>query len=292
MRLANVEEHKLPQVDYSLAACSYKYYPLKLGGLRMHPIEVRELVKTFGNIIAVNKLTFDVHEGEVYGLLGPNGAGKTTTLKVLMGLLDPDSGTANVFGINSIYDPIEVKKRVGYVPEEQLLYNSLTSREILEFVASVRGLDYYHTKNRVAEMARALDFTTHYDKPIVTLSQGNKQKAMLLIAMLHAPDLLILDEPFSGLDVGNIRDVKRSFDLIQKDHELNTIIYSTHELRLAVELADSIYVVGYPTIDGVKQNYATIVKHYDLKAMGMAWTEFGQEHIKLITEIDATMMVS
>jgi ABC-2 type transport system ATP-binding protein len=106
-----------------------------------------------------------------------------------------------VFSIDSTTDPVGVKKRVGYVPEEQLLYNSLTSSEILEFVASVRGLDYIQAKNRVVEMARALDFTNHYDKLIVTLSQGNKQKAMLLIAMLHAPDLLILDDPFSGLDV-------------------------------------------------------------------------------------------
>ena len=241
MRLANVEEHKLPQVNHSLAVCSDKYYPLKLGGLRMYPIEIRDLVKTFGNIIAVNKLTFDVHESEVYGLLGPNGAGKTTTLKVLMGLLDPDSGTANVFGINSIYDPIEVKKRVGYVPEEQLLYNSLTSREILEFVASVRGLDYYHTKNRVAEMARALDFTTHYDKPIVTLSQGNKQKAMLLIAMLHAPDLLILDEPFSGLDVRTTRIMK---DVIQIHTEKGgSVLFSTHIMEMAQGLCDRVGII-------------------------------------------------
>jgi len=94
------------------------------------------------------------------------------------------------------------------------------------------------------------------------------------------------------LDVGNIRDVKRSFELIKNDHELNTIIYSTHELRLAAELADSIYVVGHPTIDGVQQEYATIVKHFDLKAMGLAWQEFGPRHIELVKEIDAAMMAS
>lgn len=214
---------------------------MKVEGLGMNPIEIRDLVKTFGNIIAVNKLTFDVYEGEVYGLLGPNGAGKTTTLKVLMGLLDPDSGTANVFGINSTSNPIEVKKKVGYVPEEQLLYNSLTSREILEFVASVRDLDYYRAKNRVAEMARALDFTNQYDKPIITLSQGNKQKAMLLIAMLHAPDLLILDEPFSGLDVRTTRIMK---DVIQIHTEKGgSVLFSTHIMEMAQGLCDRVGII-------------------------------------------------
>ncbi|MFW9908521.1 MAG: ABC transporter ATP-binding protein [Candidatus Thorarchaeota archaeon] len=211
----------------------------------MNPIEIRDLVKTFGHITAVNRLTFDVHEGEVYGLLGPNGAGKTTTLKILMGLLDPDSGTANVFGISSTSDPIEVKKRVGYVPEEQLLYNSLTSREILEFVGSIRGLDHWHAKNRVAEMARALDFTNHYDKPIITLSQGNKQKAMLLIAMLHAPDLLILDEPFSGLDVRTTRIMK---DVIQIHTDKGgSVLFSTHIMEMAEGLCDRVGIID----DGV-----------------------------------------
>jgi ABC-2 type transport system ATP-binding protein len=207
----------------------------------MNPIEVRGLVKTFGHVIAVNNLTFDVNEGEVYGLLGPNGAGKTTTLKILMGLLDPDSGTANVFGIDSMANPIEVKKKVGYVPEEQLLYNSLTSREILEFVASVRDLDYYRAKNRVEEMARALDFTSHYDKPVVTLSQGNKQKAMLLIAMLHAPDLLILDEPFSGLDVRTTRIMK---DVVQIHTEKGgSVLFSTHIMEMAEGLCDRVGII-------------------------------------------------
>ena len=207
----------------------------------MNPIEVRELVKTFGHVIAVNELTFDVHEGEVYGLLGPNGAGKTTTLKLLMGLLDPDSGTASVFGINSTSNPIEIKKTVGYVPEEQLLYNSLTSREILEFVASVRELDYWQAKSRVEEMARALDFTSQYDKPIITLSQGNKQKAMLLIAMLHAPDLLILDEPFSGLDVRTTRIMK---DVIHIHTEKGgSVLFSTHIMEMAEGLCNRVGII-------------------------------------------------
>ncbi|MFW9931220.1 MAG: ABC transporter ATP-binding protein [Candidatus Thorarchaeota archaeon] len=211
----------------------------------MNPVEVKSLVKTFDRLIAVNNLTFNVREGEIYGLLGPNGAGKTTTLKVLMGLLDPDSGTASIFGFDSTSDPIEVKKRVGYVPEEQLLYNSLTSKEILDFVASVRGLDYDNTRNRVNEMIRALDFSSHFGKPIVTLSQGNKQKAMLLIAMMHAPDLLILDEPFSGLDVRTTRIMK---DVI-RIHTDNggSVLFSTHIMEMAEGLCDRVGIID----DGV-----------------------------------------
>jgi len=207
----------------------------------LNSIEIRNLVKTFGTLVAVNNLTFDVREGEVYGLLGPNGAGKTTTLKVLMGLLDPDSGTSSVFGIDTTSNPIEVKKRVGYVPEEQLLYDSLTSREILEFVASIRGIDYFQAKNRVVEMSRALDFTNHYDKPIVTLSQGNKQKAMLLIAMLHAPDLLILDEPFSGLDVRTTRIMK---DILGIHTEKGgSVLFSTHIMEMAEGICDRVGII-------------------------------------------------
>ncbi len=207
----------------------------------MNPIEIRDLVKSYGRLVAVKQLTLDVHEGEIYGLLGPNGAGKTTTLKILMGLLDPDSGTAHVFGIDATSDPIEVKKRVGYVPEEQLLYNSLTTREILEFVASVRHLDYMQARKRAAEMARALDFANHYDKPIVALSQGNKQKAMLLVAMLHAPNLLILDEPFSGLDVRTTRIMK---DVIRIHTERGgSVLFSTHIMEMAEGICDRVGII-------------------------------------------------
>lgn len=121
------------------------------------------------------------------------------------------------------------------------------------------------------------------------LSGGQRQRTAIIEQILSSGHFMVLDEPFSGLDVGNIRDVKRSFELIKNDHELNTIIFSTHELRLAVELADSIYVVGFP--DESKE-FATIVKHFDLKEMGLAWQEFGPKHLELVNEIDAAMMAS
>ena len=142
----------------------------------MSAVNIENLVKSFGDLVAVNEVTFEVREGEIYGILGPNGAGKTTTVKCLMGLLDPDTGSSQVYGVNSLDDPIEVKRLVGYVPEEHQLYDSLTPRELFEFVASIRELPQERTNKRIKEMVKALDFAKYYDSMIVTLSQGNKQK--------------------------------------------------------------------------------------------------------------------
>ena len=207
----------------------------------MAAVNVTTLVKSFGDLIAVNNLSFEVREGELYGLLGPNGAGKTTTLKVLMGLLDSDSGDAEIFGVNSTTDPIEIKKLVGYVPEEQLLYDSLTSRELFEFIASIRQLPSESTNHRITEIVKALDFRPHYDKVILTLSSGNRQKAMLIAALLHAPKLLILDEPFSGLDVRTTKIMK---DVVRIHTETGgSILLSTHIMEVAEDLCDRVGII-------------------------------------------------
>ncbi len=211
----------------------------------MVAVEVENLVKSYGELIAVNDLSFAIQEGEIYGLLGPNGAGKTTTLKVLMGLLDPDSGTSRIFGLKTLEETIEVKKRVGYVPEELSLYESLTPRELFDFVASIREIPSDVANRRATEIAKALDFTQHYDKTVVTLSQGNKQKTMLIIALLHAPDLLILDEPFSGLDVRTARIMK---DVVKLHVESGgAVLLSTHIMEMAEGLCDRVGIID----DGV-----------------------------------------
>jgi ABC-2 type transport system ATP-binding protein len=121
------------------------------GEILMPSVEVRGLKKTFREVTAVDNLSFEVRNGEIYGLLGPNGAGKTTTLKVLMGLLDPDSGSVRVMGVDSLSNPLEVKSLVGYVPEETVLYESLTPRELFEFIASVRGISESVVNKRISE---------------------------------------------------------------------------------------------------------------------------------------------
>ncbi|MBD3408280.1 MAG: ATP-binding cassette domain-containing protein [Candidatus Lokiarchaeota archaeon] len=207
----------------------------------MSAIEIKNLTKSYGELVAVSDLSFEVHEGEIYGLLGPNGAGKSTTLKVMMGLLKPDKGTTKIFGIDSQEDPVGAKSLVGYAPEEKSLYESLTARELFEFVASVRNIPEQRCNQRLEEMVKALDFQEHVDKMIVTLSAGNKQKALLISIMLHAPKLLILDEPFSGLDVRTARIMKE----VVKIHTQNggSVLLSTHIMEVAEGLCDRIGII-------------------------------------------------
>lgn len=209
--------------------------------MKMSAVSIENLVKSFGELVAVNDLTLDVREGEIYALLGPNGAGKTTTIKMLMGLLDPDSGNASVFGISSQENPVEVKNLVGYVPEEQQLYDSLTPRELFDFIASIRKLPQEKITKRMREFVKALDFEQYYDNMIVTLSQGNKQKTMLIAALLHRPKLLILDEPFSSLDVRSAKIMK---DIV-KIHAENggSVLLSTHVMEVAEGLCDRVGII-------------------------------------------------
>ena len=207
----------------------------------MTAVEIVNLVKSFGDLVAVNDVSLAVREGEIYALLGPNGAGKTTTIKMLMGLLDPDSGYAKVFGVDSKENPVEVKNLVGYVPEEQQLYDSLTPRELFNFIASIRRLPQESITKRMKEFTKALDFEQYYDNMIVTLSLGNKQKTMLIAALLHRPKLLILDEPFSSLDVRSAKIMK---DIV-KIHTENggSVLMSTHVMEVAEGLCDRVGII-------------------------------------------------
>ena len=207
----------------------------------MTSVEIENLVKSFGDLVAVNDVSLNVLEGEIYALLGPNGAGKTTTIKMLMGLLDPDSGSAKIFGIDSKEDPVGVKNLVGYVPEEQQLYDSLTPRELFDFIASIRKIPEEQVTKRMKEFVKALDFEQYYDNMIVTLSLGNKQKTMLIAALLHRPKLLILDEPFSSLDV---RAAKIMKDVV-KIHTENggSVLMSTHVMEVAEGLCDRVGII-------------------------------------------------
>ncbi|MHA1961553.1 MAG: ABC transporter ATP-binding protein [Candidatus Thorarchaeota archaeon] len=204
-------------------------------------MSVKNLVKTFGSLYAVDDLSFEVREGEVYGLLGPNGAGKTTTIKVLMGLLGSDSGTIDVYGYNPAENSFDVKKVVGYVPEDQLLYESLTPQELFEFVASVRDLPFIKTSARLNKLVRALDLSKYVHQLILTLSAGTRQKAMLITAMLHAPRLLILDEPFTGLDVRSTRIMKSVIQ--QHVQDRGSVLFSTHVMEVAEDLCDRVGII-------------------------------------------------
>ena len=212
-------------------------------------IAINGLKKFFGEVKAVNGISFEVHKGEVFGLLGPNGAGKTTTIKLLLGLLEPNEGEMRVFGLNPERDEVEIKRRIGYVSEEPLIFKSLTPKDLFNFIASVRRLDEEKTTKLAKEYLESLDAIEYYDQLIATLSHGNKQKLQIIAAILHFPDLLILDEPIAGLDAKSVRVVKSIIDLHTKRG--GSVLFSTHIMEIAQELCNRIGIINKGKIVGI-----------------------------------------
>ncbi|MFX1374455.1 MAG: ABC transporter ATP-binding protein [Promethearchaeota archaeon] len=225
--------------------------------LKSDIIKVNNLKKFFGVVKAVDGISFEVHQGEVFGLLGPNGAGKTTTIKLLLGLLEPNEGEMSVFGLNPERDEVEIKHRIGYVSEEPLIFKSLTPKNLFNFIASIRGLDEIRTTQLAKEYMESLEAIEYYDQLIATLSHGNKQKLQIIAAILHEPDLLILDEPIAGLDAKSVRVVKSILDL--HTQRGGTVLFSTHIMEIAQELCDRIGIinkgrmVGIGTVEELRQ---------------------------------------
>lgn len=204
-------------------------------------IEISSLTKQFGSVKALNGLNFWVMPGEIYGLLGPNGAGKTTTIKIITGLIKPTSGWVKVRGFNPVKNPIEVKSRIGYIAEKPILYESLSPRDFLEFVASIRKTDQKITNSVVNQLANAFDMAKYFDTPIATLSMGMKQKVSLIAAFIHQPPILLLDEPFNGLDAKSSRIIKDLLSLHIKKG--GAVLFSTHIMEVAEHLCTRIGII-------------------------------------------------
>ncbi len=204
-------------------------------------IEVENLTKKFGDKVAVDGISFRVHDGEIYGLLGPNGSGKSTTMKILAGILKPTSGKVLVEEINVAKNPIEVKKIVGYVPETPILYESLTPSELFNFVGSIRGIPKEKLEERVNYFVKAFGIEEYLEQFIGTLSFGTQQKVSLITALLHDPKVLIVDEAMNGLDPKSARILREL--LLEFKNEGKSIIFSTHILSLAEIICDRIGVI-------------------------------------------------
>ncbi|MEJ2242407.1 MAG: ABC transporter ATP-binding protein [Candidatus Bathyarchaeota archaeon] len=204
-------------------------------------VNLNGISKNFDNIQAVKNLNLQIKEGTVFGFLGPNGSGKSTTMKMIMGLLKPDSGLLNVYGIDVLKQPWEIKKIVGYVPESPRLYEFLTGLEYLDFIADVYGITLESKKNLIDEYLSAFELENRENEMISGYSHGMKQKIAIIAALLHRPKLLILDEPLSGLDPKSAKIVK---DLIHKlaDEGVTTIL-STHVLEIADAICDRIAIM-------------------------------------------------
>ena len=197
--------------------------------------------KRYGDVTAVDYLDLEIGKGEIFGLLGPNGSGKSTTLKTILGLVKPDSGSVNVLGINVEDNPIAVKRKVGYVPESPRVYDFLTGLEFLDFTGDVYGMQPDEKKKRIEEFLRALDLEGREGDMISSYSEGMKQKVVIISAIMHKPELLLLDEPLSGLDPKSARIVK---DLLrQLASQGITTIMSTHILEIAQAMCDRIAIM-------------------------------------------------
>ena len=191
-------------------------------------VEVSNLKKTFGTFTAVDDISFTVNKGEVLGFLGPNGAGKSTTMKMITGFLTPDHGTVTVGGDNIAENPVQVKTRIGYLPEGAPLYSDMTPESFLHFVAEIRGLRGAEKSRRVEEIINKVNLESVIYKPIETLSKGFKRRVGLAQAILHDPEILILDEPTDGLDPNQKHEVRT---LITDMAAEKAIILSTHILE-------------------------------------------------------------
>lgn len=203
-------------------------------------IKVCDIRKVFqsesGPIVAVNNVSFEVARGEVYGLLGPNGAGKTTTLRMILGLLQPDSGFAEVDGYRTSADAFEVKRRIGFVSAAIGLYQWLTAREMLMFFADVYGVEEEQAEQNVNEIVEIFSLHQIIDQRCATLSTGQKQRINLARALIHKPPVMLLDEPTLGLDIVGSQAVFQYIDLLREQEK--AIIVSTHRLDEAQRLCD------------------------------------------------------
>ncbi len=191
-------------------------------------IEIKNLTKDFGTLRAVDGITFSVRRGEVLGFLGPNGAGKSTTMKMLTGFLAPTSGTASIAGHDIENQPMAAKKKLGYLPEGAPAYSDMTPAGFLDFVARIRGLSGDAKRARIAEVVRLVHLETVLHQSIDTLSKGYKRRVGLAQAILHDPEVLVLDEPTDGLDPNQKHEVRA---LIRAMAPNKAIVLSTHILE-------------------------------------------------------------
>ncbi len=201
-------------------------------------IEVKNLVKQYGGQKAVNNISFKVNSGEIVGFLGPNGAGKSTTMKIITGYLPQTAGEAYVCGINVALEPLETKKKIGYLPELNALYYDMYVKEYLAFIAAVHQVE--NAKQKIESVIELTGLQVEKKKKIGQLSKGYKQRVGLAAALIHDPEVLILDEPTSGLDPNQIIEIR---EVIKKQGQQKTILFSSHILQEVMALCDRVIII-------------------------------------------------
>lgn len=251
-------------------------------------IEINRITKLYGDQKAVNQLNFSIQQGEIVGFLGPNGAGKSTTMKMITGYLIPDSGFAKVCDINVVNNPIEVKKKIGYLPESNPLYYDMYIKEYLDFVGGIHKVN--NRPQKIRDVIELTGLGVEQKKKIGQLSKGYKQRTGLAAALIHDPEVLILDEPTSGLDPNQIIEIRN----VIKTQGLNkTVLFSSHILQEVEAICDRVIIIN-------KGNLVADEKLSELQQQGLSNSikvTFQENiemvffsaiaHIKAVNKIDA-----
>ncbi|GAB2699265.1 ABC transporter ATP-binding protein [Mucilaginibacter koreensis] len=235
-------------------------------------IQIRNLAKTYGDKTVLKHLTLDIYPGQVIGYIGPNGAGKSTTVKILTGLIPEFQGEVIVNGISLSQNPMEIKRMIGYVPENAELYDVLTPMEYLDFIGKLYGMEEKQLQERARRLLTAFGLGSNLNDRMDTFSKGMRQKVLLISGIIHNPQIIVLDEPLSGLDANAVIMIK---ELIQRlSQEGKTIFYCSHMMDVVEKVSDRILlinkgeIVADGTFESLKQNHADTLEQIFAKLTG------------------------
>lgn len=233
-------------------------------------LSVIDISKSFDTVCAVNQVSFEAQPGEILGLLGPNGAGKTTAIRMIMGIMRPDSGNISFSFADS--NPSKFRERVGYLPEERGLYGDAKIHDLLTYFAELKGVERTEARKRATQWIERMDLAEWADKKVDKLSKGMQQKVQFVAAVLHRPDLVILDEPFSGLDPMHQDLIKEFISELREDGM--TVLLSSHQMNRVEELCDRIFLIHrgrrvlYGDLSDIKESYGHHVVHMRFEGDG------------------------
>ncbi|QKJ30040.1 ABC transporter ATP-binding protein [Mucilaginibacter mali] len=251
-------------------------------------IQIRNLSKSYGSKLVLKNLTLDIFPGQVIGYIGPNGAGKSTTVKILTGLIPDFNGEVIVDGINMSQDPLEIKKLIGYVPENAEIYDVLTPMEYLDFIGKLYNMEEAVLHDRAKKLLTAFGLGDNIDSRMDTFSKGMKQKVLLISGIIHNPKIIVLDEPLSGLDANAVIMIKEL--IVKLKQEGKTIFYCSHVMDVVEKVSDRILLINKGEIiadgsfESLKQDHADTLEQIFAKLTGREIT--GTEADAIINSFD------
>ena len=235
-------------------------------------IVLTDLTKKYSNYTAVDHICLNIHKGEIFGLLGPNGAGKSTTILMMLGLTEPTSGTVEICGINSTTHPIEVKRRIGYLPEDVGFYDDMTGPENLLYTARLNGIPDLEAKVRITELMKRVGLEEQMNKKTGKYSRGMRQRLGLADVLIKNPEIIILDEPTSGIDPAGVQEFIELIRMLSKE-EGHTILFSSHHLDQVQKVCDRVGLFS-------KGKLLTLINMAELKERKEQLTDIYNHHFE------------